>query len=86
MAQLQEKKQFIGGLDRDTNERFVKEGDYFYALNTRNQSSESNSLGVIQNIPGNTKISFSFPDKPNLFVFVGNVGAIEVPVDPKNKV
>jgi len=72
MANLQEKKQFIGGLDRDTDERFVKEGDYFYALNTRNQSSESNSIGVIQNIPGTLKVDFTFPVGPSLFVDIGD--------------
>lgn len=72
MANLQEKKQFIGGLDRDTDERLVKEGDYFYALNTRNQSSESNSIGVIQNIPGTLKVDFTFPTGQSLFVDVGD--------------
>lgn len=72
MAGLQEKKLFIGGLDRDSDERFVKEGDYVDSLNVRNQSSDSNSIGVIQNIPGNTKINFNFNQKKLPILYVGD--------------
>ena len=73
-------------INLDNEIKFFKTHNAFWKLGQHSFTNETNSLGVIQNIPGNTKISFSFPDKPNLFVFVGNVGAIEVPVDPKNKV
>jgi len=86
MAGLQEKKQFIGGLDRDTDERFIKEGDYSFALNLRNQSSESNNLGVLQNIKGTTAVGFNFPSEPSLFVHVSNVVFHPPAEDPKDKI
>ena len=61
MANINEKKNFIGGLDQDKDERFLKEGDYRNALNFRNQSSETNSAGMLQNIPGTTEKSFTYP-------------------------
>ena len=47
------KKSFTGGLDKDTSERLMSQGDYSHALNIRNISSESNQAGVIENIKGN---------------------------------
>ncbi len=47
------KKSFTGGLDRDTSERLMAQGDYRHALNVRNISSESNQVGVIENVKGN---------------------------------
>ena len=61
MANLKEKKNFIGGLDKGSDERYLKEGDYFDALNIRNQSSETNSNGMVQNIKGTTKKSYTYP-------------------------
>tara|TARA_R100000654_G_scaffold12146_2_gene26367 strand:+ start:3483 stop:4193 length:711 start_codon:yes stop_codon:yes gene_type:complete len=61
MANISEKKNFIGGLDQDKDERFLKEGDYRSALNFRNQSSETNSAGMLQNIPGTTEKSYTYP-------------------------
>ena len=61
MANLKEKKNFVGGLDKGSDERYLKEGDYFDALNIRNQSSETNSNGMIQNIKGTTKKSYTYP-------------------------
>jgi hypothetical protein len=61
MANINEKKNFVGGLDQDKDERFLKEGDYRNALNFRNQSSETNSAGMLQNIPGTTEKSYTYP-------------------------
>lgn len=61
MANLKEKKNFVGGLDKGSDERYLKEGDYFDALNIRNQSSETNSNGMVQNIKGTTKKSYTYP-------------------------
>lgn len=61
MANLKEKKQFVGGLDKDSDERYLKEGDYRDALNIRNQSSETSSTGMIQNIRGTTQKSYTYP-------------------------
>ena len=61
MANTSEKKNFIGGLDQDKDERFLKDGDYRSALNFRNQSSETSSAGMLQNIPGTTEKSYTYP-------------------------
>ena len=54
-----DKRQLVGGLDRDTDERLVKEGNYRYALNVRNMTSDGDDIGTIQNILGNTLITNS---------------------------
>ena len=48
-----DKKQLVGGLDRDTDERLIGEGNYRYALNVRNMTSDGDDVGTIQNIRGN---------------------------------
>ena len=61
MPSRQSKRVFLGGLDRDTDPRLLKNGDYHHALNIRNVSSESNTEGMIENIKGNVKQSYTFP-------------------------
>ena len=52
MPSKQSKKVFIGGLDRDLDPRFLKDGDYHHSLNLRNMGSESNTQGLLENIKG----------------------------------
>ena len=52
----QEKKRFFGGMDFDTENRFVKEGDYRVAVNMKT-SGENDALGVLENIVGSEFIS-----------------------------
>ena len=47
----QEKKRFFGGMDFDTESRFLKDGDYRVAINMKT-SGENDSLGVLENIVG----------------------------------
>ena len=47
MPTSQDKRNFIGGLDRDSDLRLVRNGDYTYALNLRNMSSEGQGVGAI---------------------------------------
>lgn len=58
------KKVFVGGLDKDTDLQLQKNGDYHHGLNIRNISSESTTEGVIENIKGNTKSPYNFPELP----------------------
>jgi len=51
-----EKKIFIGGLDKDAEDRLVREGDYRHMLNGR-----TSLTGVTENIPSNIKIDFILP-------------------------
>ena len=62
MPSQQLKRIFVGGLDTDTDPRLLKNGDYHYALNIRNMSSESNTVGVVENIKSNTSVPYTFPD------------------------
>ena len=62
MPSQQLKRVFIGGLDKDTDARLLKDGDYHYGLNIRNISSESNTQGVIENIKGNKIVPYEFPN------------------------
>ena len=64
MPSTQSKRIFVGGLDRDTDLRALKNGDYHHALNIRNISSEANTEGVVENIKGNKKIDYDFPKPP----------------------
>jgi len=64
MPSKQSKKIFVGGLDKDTDLRALKNGDYHHALNIRNISSEANTEGVVENIKGNKKVAYDFPTPP----------------------
>ena len=60
MPSKQSKKVFIGGLDRDLDPRFLKDGDYHHSLNLRNMGSESNTQGLLENIKGTQGVDFEF--------------------------
>ena len=64
MPSTQSKRLFVGGLDKDTDPRALKNGDYHHALNIRNISSEANTEGVVENIKGNKKVAYDFPTPP----------------------
>ena len=53
MPTSQDKRNFIGGLDRDSDLRLVRNGDYTYALNLRNMSSEGQGVGALESVKGN---------------------------------
>ena len=50
----EEKKIFSGGgMDMDTEERFIRDSDYKYALNCRVTSSDEDNQGAVENVRGN---------------------------------
>jgi hypothetical protein len=55
-----EKNIFIGGLDTDSDGRFIQPNDYRSLVNGR-----SNITGVIENIPSTEKIDFTLPSGTN---------------------
>lgn len=63
MAVIQ-KAQFIG-MDQDTELRYMEPGSYRYALNIYVGSSEDGNVGAVENIKGNTLVSFSLPSGTN---------------------
>ena len=67
----QEKKRFFGGMDFDTESRFVKDGDYRVAINMKT-SGENDSLGVLENIVGS-----EFIDHANT-IQVNSSGAVSL--------
>ena len=50
----QDKRVFTGGMDKDSDPRLIKNGDYRDALNIRNISSSDSTSGSVENIEGNT--------------------------------
>lgn len=68
----QEKKRFFGGMDFDTESRFLKDGDYRVAINMKT-SGENDSLGVLENIVGS-----EFIDHANNTIQVNSSGAVSL--------
>ena len=60
-----EKKNFIGGLNSDVEDRLVPNGDYRFALNVRASKSDGASQGAIENTKGNTIVFVTLPEGVN---------------------
>ena len=63
----QDKRVFTGGMDKDSDPRLIKNGDYRDALNIRNISSSDSTSGSVENIEGNTLVPYSFVTENNEF-------------------
>ena len=63
----QDKKVFTGGMDKDSEPRLVKQGDYRDALNIRNISSSDSTSGSVENIEGNKLVPYTFISENNEF-------------------
>jgi len=61
MGQNLEDKIPNGGMNRDDENRLVDKSEYRYALNVRVGSSDDDNVGAIENIKGNTEVTFSLP-------------------------
>lgn len=60
-----DKKIYVGGLDSDTSDKLLAEGDYRFALNIRNGVTEDSDAGEITNTKGNIKIPYTLPNGDN---------------------
>lgn len=60
-----EKQVFAGGIDTDSEDRFMTPGDYRFASNCHIGTSEAESTGTVTNVKGNTLISFALPGGQN---------------------
>lgn len=60
-----ENKNFTGGLNSDTEDRLIPNGDYRYALNCRLSKSDGANEGVVENTKGNTLVSIDLPQGEN---------------------
>ena len=82
----QDKKVFIGGIDKDSDPRLIKDGDYRDALNIRNISSVDSTSGSVENIEGNTLVPFRFIDETDEIIEFsssndGHIVIEEIPVE-----
>ena len=66
----QDKKVFTGGMDKDSDPRLIKQGDYRDALNIRTVSSSDSTAGSVENIEGNTLVPYNFITESNQYVNV----------------
>tara|TARA_Y100001937_G_scaffold24181_1_gene34765 strand:+ start:2958 stop:13250 length:10293 start_codon:yes stop_codon:yes gene_type:complete len=66
----QDKKVFTGGMDKDSDPRLIKQGDYRDALNIRSVSSSDSTAGSVENIEGNTLVPYNFITENNEYVNV----------------
>ena len=73
----QEKRNFLGGLNKDLDTRLVKNGDYTHALNVRVASSTDGTVGAIENIEGNDLVPTDFYSSSQEVLFVNNNGVYE---------
>ena len=60
-----ENKSFLGGLNLDSEDRYIPNGDYRYALNCRLSKSDGANEGAVENTKGNTLVNVDLPDGIN---------------------
>ena len=70
----QDKRVFTGGMDKDSDPRLVKGGDYRDALNIRNTSSSDGTSGSVENMEGNTLVHYGFIDEADEIIEVTPLG------------
>lgn len=62
---MQQKKNFIGGIDSDTTNELLPLGRDRYRLNVRALSSDNSTIGAIETVNGNTLVTYSLPNGTN---------------------
>ncbi len=56
----QDKRVFTGGMDKDSDPRLIKNGDYRHAENIRNVASSDGTSGSVENIESTQVVPFKF--------------------------
>ncbi len=56
------------GMDTDTDDHFMKEGSYRFALNVHVGSSESDNMFSVENVKGNALVSYTLPAGTNKII------------------
>ena len=56
----QDKRVFTGGMDKDSDPRLIKNGDYRHAENVRNVASSDGTSGSVENIESTKKVPHNF--------------------------
>src|SRR3990172_2991933 len=56
-----EKRIFTTGMNDDDEERIIPPSSYRFALNIRSMSSDGQNIGAIENVKGNTLVTYALP-------------------------
>ncbi len=73
----QDKRTFMGGMDKDTDIRLIKNPNYTHALNVRVASSTDGTVGAVENIEGNDLVPTDFYSIDQEVLFVNSNGVYE---------
>lgn len=60
-----EKRLFYGGMDSDTDDKLIEQGDYRDAVNVRNSIPDKSDVGSLPNVKGNLLVPYSAPSGQN---------------------
>src|SRR3990167_8615932 len=60
-----EKRIFTKGINDDDEERIIPPSSYRFALNIRSMSSDGQNIGAIENVKGNTLVTYTLPAGTN---------------------
>ena len=70
----QDKRTFLGGMNKDVDIRLIKNPDYIDALNIRVASSTDGTIGSVENIEGNKEVPFEFYSEGQDSLFINDNG------------
>lgn len=63
-----EKRLFYGGMDSDTDDRLIEQGDYRDAVNVRNSIPDKSDVGSLPNVKGNLLVPYTKPGGENIVI------------------
>ncbi|MDB4335748.1 hypothetical protein OAA03_00645 [bacterium] len=75
----QDKRVFTGGMDKDSEPRLIKQGDYRDAKNIRNIASSDGTSGSVENIEGTQEVNYNFIDESETTVEIIDEQFVEEP-------
>jgi len=64
----QDKRVFTGGMDKDSEPRLIKQGDYRDAKNIRNIASSDGTSGSVENIEGTQETNYNFIEESETII------------------
>ena len=82
----QDKRVFTGGMDKDSEPRLIKQGDYRDAKNIRNIASSDGTSGSVENIEGTQETNYNFIDESETIVEIIDEYVIEPVVTTEEQI
>tara|TARA_R110002012_G_scaffold122759_2_gene272949 strand:- start:828 stop:12974 length:12147 start_codon:yes stop_codon:yes gene_type:complete len=82
----QDKRVFTGGMDKDSEPRLIKQGDYRDAKNIRNIASSDGTSGSVENIEGTQETNYNFIDESETVVEILDEHVIEPVVTTEEQI